>query len=44
MNGANKFMGVCLIYVKDKDDINKEINCDISYMSKKRGTAAIHIF
>lgn len=44
MNGDNKFLGVCLIYVKEKDDINKEIKTDISYMSKKRGTATIKIF
>ena len=44
MNGMNKFLGVCLIYVKDKDDINKEITCEISFMSKKRGKAVIKIF
>ena len=35
VEGGNKFLGVSLIYVKEKDDINKEIACDISYMSKK---------
>lgn len=43
VEGGNKFLGVSLIYVKEKDDINKEIACDISYMSKKRGKAVIRI-
>jgi hypothetical protein len=42
--GMKKFLGVSLIYLREKDDINKEIVLDISYMSKKRGKAIISIF
>jgi hypothetical protein len=44
IEGAHKFLGVCLIYLREKEDINKEVKCEISYMSKKRGLALINIF
>ena len=43
MEGMNKFLGVSLIYLREKDDINRDIQCVISYMSKKRGKALISI-
>ena len=39
----NKFLGVCLVYIKDKDSLNKDVTCEISYMSKRRGETVIHI-
>ena len=44
MEGMNKFLGVSLLYLRQKDDLNKEIECTISYMSKKRGKAVISVF
>jgi len=43
MEGVNKFLGVSLIYLREKDDINKEVVCAISYMGKRRGKAVIAI-
>lgn len=39
-----RFLGVCLIYLREKDDINRETDFDVSYMSKKRGKVTIGIF
>jgi hypothetical protein len=44
MKGMKKFLGVCLIYLREKDDINREVDFDVSYMSKKRGKVTISIF
>lgn len=44
MNGMKKFLGVSLIYLKEKDDINREVTFDVSYMSKKRGSVTIGLF
>lgn len=44
VEGMNKFLGVSLVYLREKEDINKEIECNISYMSKKRGKAVMTIF
>ena len=44
MEGNLKFLGVSLIYLREKDDINKEVILDISYMGKKRGTCVMNIF
>jgi len=38
-----KFLGVSLIYLREKDDINREAVFDVSYMSKKRGKVVIKI-
>ena len=43
VQGVNKFLGVSLTYLKEKSDLNKEVACTISYMSKKRGKAIISI-
>lgn len=32
------------MYLKEKEDINRELDFDISYMSKKRGRVKIGIF
>lgn len=39
-----KFLGVSLIYLREKEDINKDFTFDISFMSKKRGKVEISIF
>lgn len=39
-----KFLGVSLIYLKEKDYINQEFLFDISYMGKKRGNVLISVF
>ena len=44
MEGNMKFLGVSLVFLKEKDDINKEIVRDVSYMSKKRGKCVLTIF
>jgi hypothetical protein len=44
MKGIKKFLGVSLIYLREKDDINKELVLDISFMSKKRGRVVLSIF
>lgn len=44
MKGVKRFLGVSLIYLREKDDINKELTLDISFMSKKRGKVTLSIF
>ncbi len=44
VNDMNKFLGVSLISLREKDDINKQIVFDISFMSKKRGKLRMGIF